>query len=259
MEEAKVKRATTRQRVSLLRTISQTLEKPVSFLGFIWLALVIASLVLPGRNPILSTLSWVIWGIFAVDFLIRFALAPKRVRYLKKNWLVALSLMLPALGIIRFARIIAMVPSWELLALRLFTSVNRSLKTLAATMQRRGAIYVAVVVAIVIFAGAAGMLNFERPVAGSPMQTYGYAVWWTAMLITTMGSDYFPHTTAGRLLCFVLTVFGFSLFGYVTGALSSFFVNRDAEDDKSSVPSAEQISQLIAEVKALRTELRQTP
>jgi len=39
------------------------------------------------------------------------------------------------------------------------------------------------------------------------------------MVMTTMGSDYFPRTTQGRVLCFAHAVFG-----YVTATLATFFV-----------------------------------
>jgi len=72
-------------------------------------------------------------------------------------------------------------------------------------MERRGLLYLILLVTIVTFAGAAGMLSFENNVQGSPMHTYGYALWWTSMVMTTTGSDYFPHTAAGRLLCLGLS------------------------------------------------------
>ena len=44
----------------------------------------------------------------------------------------------------------------------------------------------------------------------------------------TMGSDYFPKTPEGRMLCFLLAVYAFAIFGYLTATLATFFVSQDA-------------------------------
>lgn len=52
------------------------------------------------------------------------------------------------------------------------------------------------------------------------------------MLLTTMGSEYWPQTAEGRILCLLLSVYAFAVFGYVTAAIADYFVdtdNRDAE------------------------------
>jgi len=56
---------------------------------------------------------------------------------------------------------------------------------------------------------------------------YGTALWWTAMLMTTMGSAYWPQTGEGRILCVLLALYAFAVFGYVTATLATFFVSRD--------------------------------
>ncbi len=56
---------------------------------------------------------------------------------------------------------------------------------------------------IVTLIGAAGIYAFERQLSdGTGITDYGTALWWTAMVMTTMGSDYFPKTAEGRVLCF---------------------------------------------------------
>ena len=46
--------------------------------------------------------------------------------------------------------------------------------------------------------------------------------------MTTMGSDYFPQTAEGRVLCFILAIYAFAVFGYVTATLATFFVGRQS-------------------------------
>ena len=47
------------------------------------------------------------------------------------------------------------------------------------------------------------------------------------MIITTIGSDYWPKTADGRILAFLLSVYAFSIFGYITAALASLLIGRD--------------------------------
>jgi voltage-gated potassium channel len=100
------------------------------------------------------------------------------------------------------------------------------------------------------------MYTFEAGQPGSTLDSYGSALWWTAMVMTTMGTDYWPRTPEGRILCFVLALFAFGVFGYVTAALASFFVGRDAEEDSTQPVSAKTIEALRSEVTLLRDEIR---
>ncbi len=74
---------------------------------------------------------------------------------------------------------------------------------------------------------AAFVIQFGVEFPGFP--DYGSALWWTAMLLTTMGSDYWPRTTEGRLLCLLLAVYAFAVFGYVTAAIAAYFVGKDKD------------------------------
>lgn len=80
---------------------------------------------------------------------------------------------------------------------------------------------------MVLFAGAAGMVAFESGAGSRALDDYGTALWWTARVLTTMGSDAWPRTGAGRLLCLILALYGFAVFGYFTAYLASFFVGRE--------------------------------
>ncbi len=74
--------------------------------------------------------------------------------------------------------------------------------------------------------------------------------------MTTMGADYFPKTPEGRVLCFLLALYAFAVFGYVTATLATFFVGRDAESPTAEVAGASEIAALKEEVVALRAELQ---
>ena len=60
--------------------------------------------------------------------------------------------------------------------------------------------------------------------------SFGDALWWTSMQLTTRGSEFWPRTAEGRVLCLPLAVYAFAVFGYITAAFASFFVGRDSEE-----------------------------
>ena len=82
------------------------------------------------------------------------------------------------------------------------------------------------------------MYAFEHEAGQSAgFDTYASSLWWTLMLLSTMGSEYWPKTGSGRALCLLLSIYGFAVFGYITAALASYFVGRDVEN-KQAAPSS---------------------
>jgi voltage-gated potassium channel len=244
-----------RARWRVLAQLEQWLERPMIVLAFVWLALLVVELT-RGLDPLSAAVGLVIWGVFVADFLLRLALAPNRLGYLAGNWLTALSLGVPALRVVRVARLLPVVRLTRVARgarlVRVVSSVNRGMRALGTALGRRGFGYAALLTLVVTAAGAAGMLAFE----GAALGGYADALWWTAMLITTMGTDYWPRTAEGRVLCFLLACYAFAVFGYVTATLASFFVGRDAEDLRRASPREAELAALRADVAALRAELR---
>ncbi|MEG3899527.1 MULTISPECIES: ion channel [unclassified Microcoleus] len=248
-----------RERSEVLQQWEDWLETPMVVLSFAWLGLFIVELVW-GLNPLLEAIGITIWIVFIVDFSIKFLLAPRKLSYLKHNWLIAFSLFIPALRTLRIVRFIQSLRSVHavrgLQLLGMMTRTNRGMRLLAVSVQRRGFGYVMGLTAIVILVGAAGIYTFERELPNSNITDYGTALWWTAMLMTTIGSDYFPKTPEGRLLCFLLGLYAIAVCGYATAMLATFFVGQDAEDDEAELAGAKSIQALQAEIAALRTEVQ---
>lgn len=248
-----------RERNEILHTLEDWLETPLLILGFVWLILLILEFIW-GLTPLLDVMSTTIWTIFIIDFAVKFTLAPEKIRYLKENWLTAISLVIPALRIFRIFRVVRIFQAARFARgvrlVRVLTSLNRGLKALGASFGRRGFSYVLAATVIVLFAGAAGMYAFENEVPNTGIDSYGSAVWFTAMLITSIGSDYFPKTAEGRVLCFIIGLYGFVVFGYLTATLASFFVDRDARAKGSAIADAADLKRIERELNSLRNEIR---
>jgi voltage-gated potassium channel len=259
-QDAKVseKEALDRERYELLQRLEDWLETPMLILAFVWLALLVRELIW-GESPLFEVLGTSIWILFILDFAVEFVLAPKKAAYLKSNWLTAISLLIPALRIFRIFRMFRLLRLARVgRGLRLFrvvSSLNRGMRALGASLQRRGFGYVVALTVLVIFSGAAGMYAFENGTPGG-LNSYGEALWWTAMVMTTMGSQYWPQTLEGRVLCVFLALYAFAVFGYVTAMLATFFIGRDAENNEAELAGAKELAALRKELSALREEIR---
>jgi voltage-gated potassium channel len=246
-------------RLEMLRRLEDWLEMPMVVLAFVWLALLLVE-VIWGLTPFLEKVGTAIWIVFIVDFALKLVLAPRKLAYLKKNWLTAIALFVPALRIFRAARALRVLrfarAARGIRLVRVLSSWNRGMRALGVSMGKRGFGYVVALTGLVVLAGAAGMYALEGDAPGGQgFPDFGAALWWTAMIVTTMGSEYWPKTAEGRLLCFALSLYAFAVFGYVTAALATFFVGRDVERDVKP-PSPESIEALRAEIAALRADLR---
>ncbi|MDQ4122914.1 MAG: potassium channel family protein [Acidobacteriota bacterium] len=251
------KRKINRERLEILEQLESWLETPLLVLSFVWLVLFIVEQIY-GLTPLLDAFNTTIWIIFIADFAVKFTLAPHKIAYLKTNWLTAIALALPALRVFRIFRVAGILRAARvtrgLRLVRVLTSLNRGMKTLGASLGRRGLPYIVALSAIVTLAGGAGIYALENETENG-IQSYGEAVWWTAMILTTMGSDFFPKTGEGRILCFVLAVYGFCVFGYITASLASFFIERDAGSQEAEIIGTQEIAVLRAEIAALRAEI----
>lgn len=252
-------RQTERERRELLHELEDWLETPMVVLGFVWLALLVVELV-RGLNPFLEHIGTTIWGVFVVDFGLKLIIAPDKLAYLKQSWLTALALLLPALRVFRVVRALRLLRAARaargVRLFRLFTSLNRGMRALRSTLGRRGFGYVSMLTAAIVLAGGAAMYALEAGVPGGGFRSYTDAVWWTAMLMTTLGSDYWPQSAEGRFLCFLLSVYAVGVFGYITATLATYFIGRDADRPDTEVAGTAQIEELRQEILALRGELR---
>ena len=250
--------ASARLRWRLLRDLDEWLTAPMVILALVWLGIVVWELV-SGTSALLETIGTAIWIIFIIEFGVRFSLAPEKHAFLKSNWLTLVALAVPALRIFRALRIVRVARGLRGIRLvRIVGTANRSMRALRVTLVRRGFGYVGGLTLLVAALGAAGMLNFEN--SGEVEQgltSYGHALWWTGMLIASLGTDFWPQTTEGRVLAMLLSLYGLAVFGYITATLASYFIGRDAQQPAGPLAGQADLGRLLKEVRQLRLELAQ--
>jgi voltage-gated potassium channel len=214
------------RRRRILVELDKLTDRPMIWLSFIWLVLVIIEFVWGLSRP-LETLVFIIWMFFIVDFAIALSIAPNKKLYLKQNIITLVAILLPALRALRIFRAAKGVQAARgvrsVTLLRVLTTLNRGIASLKASFARHGVGYLVLISLIIMLGGAAGMNQFEA----ESFNNFGDALWWTAMLMTTIGSEFWPKTVEGRILCWVLSLYALGVFGYITATLASHFIGVD--------------------------------
>lgn len=242
------------ERWHILSQLEEWLETPMLVLSFIWLALVLVELIWT-PSGVFEFLGTAIWIIFLLEFLLRLALAPRKWPFLRRNPITIVALIAPAFRFLNALRFLRLARGLRLV--RIVGTANRGLNALRKSFDRRGLGYVLLATAVVVVLGAGGMLAFEpaREVQGG-FTNYGDALWWTAMLVSTMGSGFWPETAEGRLLALLLSLYGLAIFGYITASFASFFIGQEAQALEGDLAGPPELEALRAEIALLRSELR---
>jgi voltage-gated potassium channel len=242
------------ERWRVLSQLEEWIETPMVVLSFIWLSLVVVELVWT-TSGVFELLGTLIWIVFIAEFILRFVLAPRKLRFLRRNPITIIALVAPAFRFLRALRFFRLARGLRLV--RIVGTANRGLNAMRRSFGRRGLGYVFVTTGLITVLGAAGMLAFEPETQVADGFTgYGDALWWTAMLILTMGSDFWPQTPEGRVLALLLSLYAFGVFGYITATFATFFIGQEAEAEDGEVAGAAELAALRREISLLRVELQ---
>ncbi len=193
---------------------------------------------------ILAVMSWIAWGLFVVDYLVRLSLAPNRGHWFIHHLFDLIIVALPLMG--------------PLLLLRLVVVAGALQKAVGRAVRGRILLYTIAGVSLLIYIASLAVIDFERGKPGATITTFGKALWWSITTVTTVGyGDLYPVTVPGRLVAASLMIGGISLVGVVTASLASWIVERVSESDAAhQAASVAQIDQLRGEIRTLRDELR---
>jgi voltage-gated potassium channel len=203
---------------------------PVSFL---YLAVIILQLF--GRESYqgwVSGFDWAMSALFLGDYVIRLKIAPDRRKFAMKPWNIA------DLFVIATPVIATVTPVQWSGVLRIFRIVRltRIAKRVWDSGQHvlgRGQVKWVAVVALAVVA-LAWLTVWVRESAhpDASIKTPFDALWWAIVTMFTVGyGEVYPHTAVGKVAAIVLMFTGITLFGAVTAALASLFVESGSEKE----------------------------
>ncbi|MFE0457430.1 potassium channel family protein [Streptomyces sp. NPDC058914] len=197
-----------------------------------------------GRSltTVCAAVEWVVWGAFAVDYVVRLWLAKDRWAFARTRWLDLCAVLLPLVQPLKLLRLVS--------TLLLVGQRARMASQIRVTTYVVGA-----VVGLLMF-GSLAVLSVERDSPDGNIRTLGDALWWSFTTMTTVGyGDHAPTTGLGRMIAVGLMLSGIALLGVVTANIAAWFIERFDKDDVEERQQTEAIRALTEEVRALRAEV----
>ncbi len=187
---------------------------------------------------IAETVIWITWALFLVDYLANLILAEphRRWRWFYTHLFDLAVVVLPMLRPLR--------------VLRLVTLLTVLQRTVGAAIRGRIILYVASAATLLVFVASLAVLDSERGAPAATITTFGDAIWWAFVTMTTVGyGDYTPVTADGRLIAVGLMLGGIALLGVVTATLASWIV------EQVSAEGVQKQAATVAHVKALEQKI----
>ncbi|WP_203289771.1 potassium channel family protein [Metabacillus sp. cB07] len=163
-------------------------------------------------------LSLFVWGLFLVDYIVRFVVSKNKWQYVKKHPLELLAII-PLDQLFRTLRLVQIIK-----VIRLIVLIKRKNSLLEILTQKYKVDRIFVTVVALLFLSAAAMHEVEPS-----FKTFEDALWWSVVTTTTVGyGDLYPETAVGRLIAAFLMFVGIGLIGVITGMSASLF-SREKE------------------------------
>jgi voltage-gated potassium channel len=224
------------------RTWHERTETPLMVAGFAYLVAyswrVIADLQGPARVVATSVVLFT-WGLFILDYLVRLALAKNRRKWFRTHLPALAFALIPVLRLVRLLQVLTRVPGMK--------------PTAGGFLRTQIMVYGAGVSAILIYIASLAVLEAERHAPDANITSFGIAVYWSVVTVTTTGyGDYVPVTTAGRWVAVGLMLGGVALAGVITATLASWVLERAQRGNDEAEPATRaQVRLVMAKLDAL--------
>ncbi|MBW9094881.1 two pore domain potassium channel family protein [Microbacterium jejuense] len=221
-------------------------EVPLMIAGFAYLVAfswrVIADLQGPQRVAA-DLIILITWAMFIGDYLVRLLLAKQRWIWFRTHLLALVFALIPVLRLVRLLRVLTKLPGMK--------------PTRGALLRTQIIVYGAGASVLLVFVASLAVLEAERHAPDADITTFGIALWWSCVTVTTTGfGDYTPVTVAGRVIGVGLMLGGVALAGVITATLASWVVERGTRNNDAEEPATRaQVRELMARIDELSSRL----
>ena len=161
----------------------------------------------PDEESIYTALQIAIWALFAFSFIVKLALAPSKLAYLRRNWPEALLVLIPVLRPLRIVAAILFVvrdvSRWRhLVTFETLLAYGIGIVLLAATI----------------------VTTVEQNADGANIRSFPDALYWSLVTVSTVGyGDHYPVTVVGKFTAVALMFFGVGIFAGIVAAIVAAF------------------------------------
>lgn len=194
----------------------------------------------PGALSALKAADWLIWAVFAADYIARFSIAPRKGHFLVHHKIDLLVVAVPFAQPLRLIRSVRVLRVFR--AGRAATYVGRGAQGGRSLLSRENFNFAIFITGLAILGGAALVYGLEKSDPKGNIKSLPDAIWWAITTVSTVGSDKFPVSAE------ILMVLGIGLVGLLAGTMASFFVE---EQNKG------QFAELLRKMEAIEMRLSQ--
>jgi voltage-gated potassium channel len=199
-----------------------------------------------GWEVLASVLDWCIWAVFAANLVIMLVLVPDRKRWLIRNPMDVLIVVLTPPFLPATLKLARLLPIVRLLWLMVVANRMRNVFSL------QGLRYAALIVFTIVVGGGAVFVAVER----SQDLSIWDGLWWAAETVTTVAyGDIYPTTALGRIVATVVMTAGIGFVALLTGALAQRFL-YGAGEDATPQPSTDD-AEIIRKLEDLSLQISQ--
>jgi voltage-gated potassium channel len=210
---------------------SSFVEVPMTVLALLWLPVLVVPAIVhvsAGAGNALDTIDYLVWAVFVVEYLIKLYLAPSRWHFFRSHLIDLLVIAVPVFRPLRVLRLLRFTRT----GLTLAEVLGRARRLLT----HNGLHFVLLSVLAIVLVGAALEFGFEDHARGANIHSYGDALWWAIVTVTTVGyGDKYPVTAAGRGVAVVLMLTGIGLVGVLSATIASYFVGQQSDQDMTEL------------------------
>jgi voltage-gated potassium channel len=248
-----VVRLSAEAREEALHRIERATAWPMLFLAVAIIPIIVVPLVVklsPRSTSLLLAADWLIWAAFAIEYIIRAFIAPRKWHFFSHNVIDFVVVAIPFAQPLRLLRSVRVLR--VLRATRVAAFAGKGAKEGRALFSRENFSYAILVGSLAILGGAALVLVVEKDASTSNIRSFPDAIWWAISTVATVGyGDKYPVTAEGRAIAIVLMLLGIGLFGLIAATLSSFFVEQHTKNQLDEVVSRlEAIERALVEAQA---------
>ncbi|WP_019180333.1 potassium channel family protein [Microbacterium yannicii] len=207
---------------------------------------VIGDLTGPARI-VASAVIAVTWALFIADYLVRLLLAEQKWTWFRTHLSALAFALVPVLRLVRLLRVLTSMPGLR--------------RSAGGVLRNQILVYGIGSALVLIYICSLAVLEVERHAPDANITTFGIAIWWACVTVTTTGyGDYFPVTDSGRWVSVGLMFGGVALAGIITATLASWVVERAGRGHDDEQPATRaQIRELTARLEALTSGGPGTP
>ena len=227
------------ERESLRRDLAEWLDPLMTALAFLTLALLLVQFTIdltPGEAAWIDSAQGAIWLIFLLEFVVEVLLACDKRRYLRENWFIGITVLLPALRVIRVLRVFQLLR--HINTLWLLVRIDKTIQGLQRIVPGRETAYLVLLTTLIVAIGTATIYHFELGQPNSQIHTLGDALWWAACLVTTINNGLDPVSVEGRIVAVLMRIYAVGVFGLIAGNLASVLLQRRQEQAEAQADKA---------------------